>query len=155
LKDMVTNNSSRVFVSGTDIQYEDLEKKNRVGKQTKNGRNLHGMVVRGTRAYKKALAYSKDKWEMVTLEPKKSGKTIEDVIDNVRVSMYNDLVSSKKNDGSSDEESESKEVAPSFTIITKDKENEVNVSKSKSNKNDASDDEYTDSDDSHSDEEEK
>ena len=33
LKDMVTNNSSRVFLSGTDIRYEDLEKKNRVGKQ--------------------------------------------------------------------------------------------------------------------------
>ena len=153
MKDIVTSNSSRLFLSDTDIRYEDLEKKSCVGKQQITGRNLYVMAVRGAKAYKKALAYLKDKWDMVMLEPKKSGETIEDIIEYIRASMYTDLVSSKKNDGSSDEESESEEVAPSSTIITKDKENEVNVSKS--NKNDASDGEYTDNDDSHSDEEEK
>ena len=120
LKDMVSNNSSRVFYSGTDIRYEDLEKKNRVGNQLITGRNLHAMAVRGARAYKKDLAYSKDKWNMVSLEPKKSGETIEDVIEYVRFNMYKDLVSSKKHDGSTDEQSESEEAAPSSTIITKD-----------------------------------
>merc|ERR1740124_1745550 len=46
LKDMVTNDSSRVFVSGTDIRYGNLEKKNRVGKQQITGQNLHAMAVR-------------------------------------------------------------------------------------------------------------
>merc|ERR1740124_959107 len=45
LKGMVTNDSSRNFVSGTDIRYEDLEKKNRVGKQQITGRNLHAMAA--------------------------------------------------------------------------------------------------------------
>jgi len=92
---MVTRDSSRVFVSGTDIGYEDLEKKSCVGKQQITSRNLHAMIVRGSRTYKKALAYSTDKWDMVTLEPKKSGDTIEEVIEYIRVSMYKDLVSSK------------------------------------------------------------
>ena len=103
LKDIVTNDRSRLYYSGTDIRYEYLEKKIRVGNQLITGRNLHAMAVRGARAYKKALAYSKDKWNMVSLEPKKSGETIEDVIEYVRVDMYKDLVSSEKYDGSIDE----------------------------------------------------
>ena len=103
----------------------------RVGKQLITRRNLHALALRGVRAYKKALAYSKDKWDMVTLEPKKSGETIQDVIEYVRVCMYKDLVLSKKNDDSSDEESESENVQPFSTIITKDKEKGENVLKNK------------------------
>ena len=33
--------------------------------------NLNAMAIRGARAYKKALAYSKDKWDIETLEQNK------------------------------------------------------------------------------------
>ena len=57
----------------------------------------------------------------------------------------------EKNDGSSDEESESEDVQPSSTIITKDQEHDENVH---INKKDASDSGYTKSIDSDSDVEE-
>ena len=115
LKNRVSNDAHTSYYSGIDIRYSDLEKKNRVGKQLITGRNLHAMAIRGVRAYKKALAYSKDKWDMDTLEPRKSGETIDDCIKYVRVKMFQET----KKTGSSDDESESKET-PCAVIAQKD-----------------------------------
>lgn len=124
LKAMISNNSHASFYSGTDIRFSDLEKKNRIGKQLITGRNLHAMAIRGVRAYKKALAYSKDKWDMETLEPKKSGETIDDCIEYVRIKMFQDT----KKTTSSDDESESEEtpcVVPSVNDAIVEDEVEV------------------------------
>ena len=63
------------------------------------------MAKRGVRANKKALAYSREKWDINTLEPKKSGDDMEDVIKYARFQMYIDTVKTS----SSDDESESEE----------------------------------------------
>ena len=107
LKDILSNNSSRSFYCGEDILYSDLEKKNKVGKQLITGRNLHAMAIRGARAYKKALAFSTHRWDSVTMQPKKSGETLDDVIEYVRRSMYKDKLKEKsKRTLSSDTESD-------------------------------------------------
>ena len=85
-----------------------------MGKQLITGRNLHAMAIRGARAYKKALAFSTHKWDRVTMQPKKSGETIEDVIEYVRQRMYHEKQKEKKPSDSSEEESESEdnEISP-------------------------------------------
>ena len=83
LKDMVCNDEFTSNYSGIDIRISDLEKKNYVGNLLITGRNLHTMAIRGARSYKKALEYSMEKWDIETLEPKKSGETVEDVIEYV------------------------------------------------------------------------
>ena len=107
LKNRVSNDAHVSYYSGIDIRFSDLERKNRVGKQLITGRNLHSMAIRGVRAYKKALAYLKDKWDMDTLEPLKSGDNIDDCIEYVRVKMFLDT----KKTRSSDDESESEETS--------------------------------------------
>ena len=78
-----------------------------VGKQLITGRNLHAMAIRGARAYKKALAFSTHKWDKVTMKPKKSGETLDDVIDYIRRMMYRDKMKEKlKRSESSDDESD-------------------------------------------------
>ena len=120
------------------------------------------MAIRGARAYKKALAFSKDKWDIDTLEPKKSGETMQDCIEYVRMKMYKDT----KKGGTSDDESESEEkpssaitadtTAADTTAADIEAEGEVVIESSEeknnnnSNKNDSRS-EYYNSDDSHSD----
>ena len=65
------------------------------------------MAIRGARAYKKALAFSTHKWDSVTMQPKKSGETLDDVIEYVRRMMYKDKVKEKsKRSLSSDTETD-------------------------------------------------
>jgi hypothetical protein len=46
------------------------------------------MAKRGLREYRKALSFTKDKWDLTKHEPKESGTTVDDVIDYVRLKMY-------------------------------------------------------------------
>lgn len=104
---MISINLHAIFYSGIDIRYPDLENKNRVGKQLITGHNLHSMALRGVRAYEKALAFSKDECYMETLEPIKSGDTIENYIKYSWIKMFNDT----RKTTSSDDESESEETS--------------------------------------------
>ena len=61
LKQAVVRNKARVYYSGSDICYDDLEKKNRAGSLLIAGRNLYNLAVRRSKEYKKALAYSSNK----------------------------------------------------------------------------------------------
>ena len=88
LKDILTNYSSRSYFCGEDILHLDLEKKNKSGPTLVTGRNLHAMAIRGAREYKKALAFANHRWDSSTLQPKKSGDTIDDVVEYVRMKMY-------------------------------------------------------------------
>ena len=63
LKTVFSGWKGRVYHSGSDIRWEDLEKKNRTGVLLVGGRNLHNLAAKGSRCYKKALAYSVDKWD--------------------------------------------------------------------------------------------
>ena len=88
LKEILTNYSSRSYFCGEDILHLDLEKKNKSGPTLVTGRNLHAMAIRGAREYKKALAFANHRWDSSTLQPKKSGDTIDDVVEYVRMKMY-------------------------------------------------------------------
>ena len=106
------------YHSASDINWQDLEKKNRTGSLIIGGRNLHDLAARGMRCLKKALAFASEKWDDKSLEPKGSGSSIEDVIEYVRKKMYHELVGPKDKEGS-DEESESEQVVVS-TVEGKD-----------------------------------
>ena len=113
LKSVFSGRDGRVYDSGVDIRWEDLEKKNRTGALLVGGRNLHDLATKGSRNYKKALAYSAEKWNDKLMEPKESGSSVEDVIEYVRKKMYLDIVGPKKKGGKvlrSDDESESEEI---------------------------------------------
>jgi hypothetical protein len=45
------------------------------------------MVKRGTSEIRKALAYTKDKWDFTNNVPKESGISVEDIIDCIRECM--------------------------------------------------------------------
>ena len=66
----------------------DLEKKNRTGDQLLSGRQILDMAKRGTKAYRKALAFASRKWDIEKGGPKESGNSINDIIEFVRKSMY-------------------------------------------------------------------
>ena len=73
---------------GTDINADDLEKKNRSGNTLLNGRQLVDMAKRDLCDYRKAMAFISDKWNVKTNEPIESGTTIDDIIEYVRRRMY-------------------------------------------------------------------
>ena len=108
LKDVLTNSSSCSYYSGEDILHLDLEKKNKTGPTLITGRNLHAMAIRGAREYKKALAFSTHRWDSGLMCPKRSGETIDDVIEYVRRSMYREKMKEKgkHKDGSEDDSDE-------------------------------------------------
>ena len=80
---------------------------------------------------------------MVTLQPKKSGDTIEDVIEYVRVQMYKDTHKS----GSSDEESESEEAEPSVIVNKEEEDGDGKNDESKADDSDNEDNEESNSED--------
>ena len=88
LKENLSRDDSRVFYLGTDIFFNDLQKKNRSGDTLLNGRQLIDMAKRGLRDYRKAMAFTTDKWNIKTNEPIESGTTVDDVIEYVRRRMY-------------------------------------------------------------------
>ena len=64
LKQSLSCDSSRQFVQNVDITVGDLEKKLRRGKVILNGRQLEAMAKKGLREYRKALGFTKDKWDL-------------------------------------------------------------------------------------------
>jgi hypothetical protein len=88
LKQSLSKDDTRLYYLGTDINVDDLEKKNRSGATLLNGRQLVDMAKRGLRDYRKAMAFTTDKWNVKTNEPIESGTTVDDVIEYVRRRMY-------------------------------------------------------------------
>jgi hypothetical protein len=88
LKQSLSKDETRLYYLGTDINVDDLEKKNRSGDTLLNGRQLVDMAKRGLRDYRKAMAFTSDKWNVKTNEPIESGTTVDDVVEYVRRRMY-------------------------------------------------------------------
>ena len=88
LKPTLSLDHSRLFFLGTDITFSDLEKKKHSGSTLLNGRQLVDMAKRGLKDYRKALAFTTDKWNIKKNEPIESGTTVDDVIEYVRRRMY-------------------------------------------------------------------
>jgi hypothetical protein len=106
LKDTLSRDPDRSFYVGEQITYQDLEKKHRTGPSLINGRQLTDMAKRGMQDYRKALAFTKKKWDLKTNTPIESGTTVEDVIEYVRRRMY--LSNVVKIDDDNDESNEKK-----------------------------------------------
>ena len=62
------------------------------------------MAKRGLREYRKALSFTKDKWDLTKHEPKESGTTVDDVIYYVRLKMYKRSISTDVIDENDDDE---------------------------------------------------
>ena len=120
LKTRLTQEIDRLYFSGSDLCYLDLEKKNRTGTALITGRNLVDMALRGVRNFKKAYAYALHKWDAVKLQPKESGTTIDDVINYVWTKMYEDLVTPKDKDNDSDYEEDKTNSTPNTEIASDD-----------------------------------
>ena len=88
LKVSLSCNKSRVFFAGKHIVISDMEKKGRNGQQLVSGRNIYDMAKRGTANYRKALSFATKKFDLDSMIVKESGSTIDDVIEYVRVEMY-------------------------------------------------------------------
>ena len=88
LKVSLSRNKSRVFFAGKHIVRSDMEKKGRNGQQLVSGRNIYDMAKRGTANYRKALSFATKKFDLDSMIVKESGSTIDDVIEYVRVEMY-------------------------------------------------------------------
>ena len=88
LKQSLCRDVSRTYVQNVDITTKDLERKLRTGKDIFNGRQLVAMAKEGMRSYRKALSFTKAKWDLKKQEPKESGTTVDDVFDYVRLKMY-------------------------------------------------------------------
>ena len=158
LKQKLSRDDSRVFYTGTDISFSDLEKKNRTSNTNPrtsntliNGRQLTDMAKRGLRDYRKALSFTTDKWDLKKNEAIESGTTIDDVIEYVRRKMYlNDKVITIDDDDEEDkldaiEHEEMKKLwkqvneKPSAKMGTTSKESEVNSNDDDNNDNDIND----------------
>ena len=62
------------------------------------------MAKKGLREYRKALSFTKDKWDLKKHEPKESGTTVDDVIEYVRLKMYKRSISNVDTDDDDDDE---------------------------------------------------
>ena len=69
-------------------------------------------MVKGSRNFKKAIAFNNDKWDPKKMEPKKSGDSIDDCIEYVRRKMYFENVKpeEKGNSNESEVDSETEDV---------------------------------------------
>ena len=88
LKVELSRDKSRVYFAEEDIFLLDLEKKGRKGKQLVSGRNILDLAKKGTANYRKALSFASKKLDLETMSVKESGNTLDDVIEYVRVEMY-------------------------------------------------------------------
>mgnify|MGYP002809369541 CR=1 FL=1 len=48
LKSVFSGRDGRIYHSGVDVRWEDLEKKNRAGASLVGGRNLHDLAMKGS-----------------------------------------------------------------------------------------------------------
>ena len=97
LKHSLSRVANKQYFQHVDINVADLERKLRSGKAILHGRQLETIAKKGLKHYRKALSFTKDKWDFKTNEPKMSGTTVDDVINYVRLKMYQSLV--LKNEG--------------------------------------------------------
>ena len=104
LKESLSRDDSRRYYQGTDITVRDLEKKLRTGKAILHGRQLTTMAKKGIREYRKALSFTKDKWDLKTNQPKESGTSVDDVIEYVRQKMYKKSIVVIDSDGDGDDD---------------------------------------------------
>ena len=88
LKVSLTRDTSRTYIAGRDIIVRDLEKKGRNGQQLVSGRNLLDLGKKGVANYKKALSFVVKKYDVENMKVLESGNSVEDVIEYVRVEMY-------------------------------------------------------------------
>lgn len=84
LRQVFCGQKGGVYHSGTDICWQDLEKNNRTQALFVVGRNIHDLATKGSHCYKKALVFLFDKWWDKLMQPKESGWSVKDVIENVR-----------------------------------------------------------------------
>ena len=63
-----------------------------------NGRILFEMVKKGMKDYRKAIAYTKDKWNLKTNTPIESGTTVDNVIEYVHMYLSNLVTINDDND---------------------------------------------------------
>ena len=107
VKKILMNDISRSYISNVNIRVNDLEKKNLTGSILIGGRNITDLAVKGSRVYKKALAFNTHKRDSVKMEPKESGDSIEDCIKYVRCKMYLEEKKPKKNESDVESEADS------------------------------------------------
>ena len=172
LRTSLTRDDSRLYYQGSDITYRDLEKKNRTGTAILNGRQLTDMAKRGTREFRKAMSFTKDKWDFKKNEPKESGTSVDDVIEYVRERMYlksvvsidsddddDDVVNaSKMNSIIKDEKGKKEEsvaIDKSSTSVVKDREGSEEKVDDDGRKNEVDDDDVDKNDESKEDEDDK
>ena len=104
LKPSLTRIDNTQFVQYVDITVDDLERKLRKGKAILHGRQLEAMAKKGLKNYRKALSFTKDKWDLKKNVPIESGTTIDDTINYVRLRMYKSLILKKGQDDDDDDE---------------------------------------------------
>jgi hypothetical protein len=172
LKHNLSRTPERSYYVGHEITHDDLEKKHRTGPSLINGRQLTDMAKRGMKDYRKALAFTKKKWDLKTNSPIESGTTVDDVIEYVRRSMYlsnhvaidfenDEVIESRRVDKEKNDQSQitvedenkdddtidiNVDVARGTTNNNDDNDYEENVKKRKKSKND-DDSDYDDDDD--------
>ena len=91
---------------GEDITVFSLEKKSQNTNTLMSGRQILDIAKKGVQNYRKALAFASKKWDLKSNTPLESGYTKEDLIDFVRLKMYEVLIKNVTYIDSSDEEGE-------------------------------------------------
>ena len=64
LKPVLTQDETKYYIAGLDINVKDLEKRTLTSKLLITGRSILNMAKNGVRHYKKALAYTAKKWDL-------------------------------------------------------------------------------------------
>ena len=88
LKSSLSRDGSRNYFAGIDIVATDLEKKSRNSAILSSGRTLLDLGKKGIANYRKALSFASKKFDLDSMTVKESGNSIDDVIEFVRVKMY-------------------------------------------------------------------
>ena len=149
LKSSLTCDDSSRYYQGTDITVRDLEKKLRTGKAIIHGRQLETLAKNGIREYRKALSFTKDKWNIKNNEPKESGTTVDDVIEYVRRKMYEKTIIVVDSDGDGDDDDDEVVIASKLdkTSITNKNKRKDDVDDDGNANDDADEDDEDDDDD--------
>ena len=88
LKVELSMDKSKTYYANNDILRSDLEKKSRNGNQIVSGRSILEMAKKGTAYYRKALSFTSKKFDIDKMAVIDSGNSMQDVIEYVRVEMY-------------------------------------------------------------------
>ena len=124
LKSMFAFNND--YYVGHEIQFLDLEKKNRKAEIRLSGRGILNMAKGIEANYRKALSFCKEKWDPDHLKCLESGTSEEEVVIYVRQKIYEFETEAKKklpshlkdddNEGEDDESSIMKKMSPDYTF---------------------------------------